>query len=36
VFIKGCFKLVMKHWVLHSLKLSSLQTGSNLPFSEKK
>jgi hypothetical protein len=35
-FIKGCFKLVMKHWVLRSLKLTSLTTGANFPFSEKK
>lgn len=33
-FIKGCFELVMKHWVLHSLKLTSLSTGSRFPFSK--
>ena len=33
-FIKGCFELVMKHWVLHSLKLTTLSTGASFPFSE--
>jgi len=33
-FIKSCFELVMKHWVLNSLKLTTLSTGDKFPFSQ--
>ena len=33
-FVKDCFKLVMEHWALNTLKLTSLSTGEKFPFSE--
>ncbi|MFT5758721.1 MAG: hypothetical protein ACI9LM_003469 [Alteromonadaceae bacterium] len=33
-FIKSCFELIMQHWVLDSLKLTTLSTGTEFPFSQ--
>lgn len=35
-FIQQCFGMVMQHWVLHTLKLTSLSTGEAFPFSQVK
>ncbi|KAB7738385.1 IS4 family transposase [Parvibaculum sedimenti] len=35
-FMQQCFEMVMQHWALHTLKLTSLSTGYAFPFSQVK